>query len=126
MANRLQIVFVATATIVNAVVLCASSGRSQEAYGMHGDGHASLHKWYETLTEPGTGISCCSDLDCRPTVARVVGGTIEVMVDGEWMTVPPDKILNTPSPDLRSHVCASMKTRGHGPLIYCVVIGLGV
>jgi hypothetical protein len=99
---------------------------AQELHGEHGAGHDELHHWYLTLKEPGTGASCCSKQDCRPTQHRINNGAVEVEVDGEWTSVPHYKILNTPSPDLRSHVCAPrpgfMFPKGH---IFCVVLGFG-
>ena len=43
--------------------------------GNHGDGHAENHDWYQNLTQPDTGFSCCNgstssvEGDCRPTRA---------------------------------------------------------
>jgi hypothetical protein len=72
-------------------------------------------------------MSCCNNEDCRPTVSRTVGDAVQVEVDGEWATVPPEKIVKSPSPDLGSHVCAPKHTslfpKG---FVYCAVIGSGV
>jgi len=101
-------------------------GSAQDPHGMYGVGHDMLHHWYETLRQPGNGASCCNNMDCRPTRSRVVNGGVEVELDGEWTPVPQNKILNVPSPDLQSHVCAprasSVFPKGH---IYCVVLGAG-
>ena len=95
--------------------------------GHHGLGHHTLHAWYETLKQPGTGISCCNNQDCRPTEARVKGEHVEVLVDGDWTKVPPEKILNTASPDLGSHVCAPNRGAAYPKgYIFCAVIGGGV
>lgn len=52
------------------------------------------------------GYGCCDNTDCRPTRAYVdEAGRWRAMVDGEWMVVPPDAVLQIPSPDGRSHVC---------------------
>lgn len=107
-------------------VLCPAAGASaQELHGMHGVGHAKLHHWYETLRQPGTGYGCCDNKDCRPTIARLRDGILEVVVDGDWTKVPPNVILDIDSPDASTQVCAP-----HGPwrpqLIFCVVLGLGV
>lgn len=99
---------------------------ADDLHGNHGVGHAELHHWYLTLRQPITGMSCCSNRDCRPTQARVENGIVEVEVDGEWTAVTQDKIIKTPSPDLQSHVCAPkpgfMFSKGH---IFCVVLGAG-
>ena len=95
--------------------------------GDHGVGHDYLHAWYETLKQPGSGMSCCNNQDCRPTSSRVVGENVQVEVDGEWTTVPPDKILNAQAPDLGAHVCApkasSLYPKGY---VFCVILGNGV
>jgi len=94
--------------------------------GHHGVGHDKLHHWYMTLHDR-SGKSCCNLTDCRPTESRQVADRVEVIVDGEWIPVPQDKILDKASPDLGSHVCSPPKPntypKGH---IFCVVLGSGV
>lgn len=117
------------AILIVVVLIALNSGpsRSQHAHGLHGDGHSVMHHWYKTLKQPGTGMSCCNDEDCRPTETRVVGDAVEVVIDGEWAAVPPEKIVKTPSPDLGSHVCApKQKVSRSKPHIFCVIIGSGV
>lgn len=94
--------------------------------GHHGEGHDLFHAWYETLFN-AQGISCCNDQDCRPTDHRThPDGTIEVMVDGAWMKVPPETILKKAAPDLGTHVCAMKPFPGYPTQIVCVVLGNGV
>lgn len=94
--------------------------------GHHGHGHSTYHPWYESLYDH-KGHSCCNDRDCRPTEHRAnADGTIEVMVDGNWMKVPPEKILNKSAPDLGSHVCATPPVPWQPTKILCVVLGHGV
>ena len=94
--------------------------------GHHGVGHDALHHWYRTLKDRN-GRACCNERDCRPTQSRVRGGNIEVMVDGIWAVVPPEKILPVPSPDARSHVCSMQRPNSY-PLghVFCVILGPGV
>jgi hypothetical protein len=99
---------------------------AQDQRGLHGQGHDAFHPWYKTLRQPGTGFSCCNNRDCRPTIARVRGTVIEVMVDGEWVVVPSDKILNVVAPDLNTHVCSAKGPPWQPKIIFCVVLGLGV
>jgi hypothetical protein len=113
-------------------VTAAASGSSRVAdalqpRGTYGLGHDQLHYWYQTLKQPGTGMSCCNNQDCRPTTYRLHGSEIQVEVDGEWTTVPPNKILNVQPPDLNAHVCAP-KQPGLYPkgYVFCVVLGSGV
>ena len=109
------------------VVVASVSGPGQSrAQGAHGQGHNALHHWYLTLRDRA-GRSCCSNVDCRPTLSREREGRVEVIIDGEWTPVPREKILSRPSPDLGSHVCSpkqpSIYPKGH---IFCVVLGSGV
>ena len=109
-----------------ATMCCAFFGsilgvQAQDPHGQYGVGHDVLHHWYLTLKQPGNGASCCSNQECRPTQSRIVNGEVQVEVEGAWTTVSRSKVLNTPSPDLQSHVCAS-RSSYH---IYCVVLGSG-
>jgi len=74
----------------------------------------ALAPWFQSLQQPGTGISCCSISDCRPTEFRTKGDLYEVLIapgtfdvtDQRWLTVPPDKILQrTDNPVGRAVVC---------------------
>ena len=38
------------------------------------------------------GVSCCHDQDCRPAPYRTTPAGIEMLVDGNWITVPGDTI----------------------------------
>jgi hypothetical protein len=92
---------------------------------MHGHQHDKLHHWYKTLRQPGTGYACCDGKDCRPTSARVRDQSVEVLVDGEWTSVPHNTIVKERSPDLNTHVCAPKGAWSPKP-IFCVVLGFGV
>ena len=86
-------------------ILLWVSAPAQEGY--LGTGH---HKWHQDFysklkRNDGQG-SCCNLMDCRPTQSRTVGDHYEVKVDGEWMPVPNDKIINVVAPDGGAHVCA--------------------
>ena len=107
------------------VVGWALAGTAQAPRGNHGEGHDRLHQWYLTLRDK-KGKSCCDHTDCRPTQSRYNGKDVEVMIDGIWAVVPQDKILNVPSPDLQTHVCAPNRPNSF-PLGYvaCVVLAPG-
>jgi hypothetical protein len=53
----------------------------------------SFAPWFESLRQPGTGISCCSMADCRRTDFRVRDGHYQALVEGEWRDVPPETVL---------------------------------
>lgn len=92
--------------------------------GMHGDGHAQNHKWYNELKQPHTNYSCCNDKDCRPVKAemREDGWYVWIDVYGQmkWVLVPPRNILDQRlnKEPFRNHVCAS--PMGY---IYCFLAG---
>jgi hypothetical protein len=53
----------------------------------------ALAPWFRSLAQPGTGISCCSIADCRPVDARITSTGYEIFVKDQWLTVPPEKVL---------------------------------
>jgi hypothetical protein len=56
----------------------------------------ALHAWFESLREPGTGIGCCSEADCKVLAADELKQTkdgYQVRVRNLWVAVPPDKVL---------------------------------
>jgi hypothetical protein len=62
--------------------------------------------WFESLRQPGTGMSCCSMADCRPTEFRVRGNHYQALVMGKWEDVPPSAVLQqTNNPTGRAIVC---------------------
>ncbi len=66
----------------------------------------SLAPWFQSLRQPGTGISCCSIADCRTTDYRTTARGYEALVDGRWLAVPPDRVLQeTENPTGRAVVC---------------------
>jgi len=76
--------------------------------GQHGHGHAQHHDWYRQLKQPGTAASCCDNRDCRPTQSyRDDDGVWKARLDGAWVRVPADRVLNLVAPDGNSHICAN-------------------
>ena len=68
----------------------------------------ALHGWFESLKQPGSGVSCCSIADCRPVEYRLVAGGYEAFLDAKWVHVPDDKVLHGLSnPVARGIVCRS-------------------
>jgi hypothetical protein len=77
------------------------------------DGHYGVdhdkwhHEFYATLErKDGSRMPCCSQNDCRPTQSRMVGNQYEVKVDGRWLSVPENTIIDVVAPDGGAHVCA--------------------
>ena len=93
---------------------------AQAQDGQHGAGHAEHHDWYKTLVSPQSGISCCNDKDCRPTRAYIdESGAWRALLNGQWISVPREKVLNTKAPDGNSHICAN-----EFGMIFCFVGGV--
>lgn len=66
----------------------------------------ALAPWYQSLRQPDTGVSCCSIADCRPADARLGPEGYEALIDGNWVPVPPDKVLqHIENPTGRAVVC---------------------
>lgn len=66
----------------------------------------ALAPWFQGLRQPGTGVSCCSIADCRPTEYRIKSDHYEVLIEERWLIVPPDKILQRmDNPTGRAIVC---------------------
>lgn len=55
----------------------------------------ALAPWFQSLTQPGTGISCCSIADCRPVDYKQTdhGSGWAIVVDGQWTDVPPEHVI---------------------------------
>ena len=98
-----------------------------EPDGKWGHGHALNHDWYSQLRD-SRGVSCCNGDadhgDCRPAQARQEGdGTWRVWLDGSWIPVPPQAVLDPHlnRDPLHAHICAHRETN----YIYCFLPGAG-
>lgn len=66
----------------------------------------SLAPWFEGLKQPGTGMGCCSIADCRAVESRVVDEHYEAFIEGRWIAVPAEKVLQyTPNPTGHAVAC---------------------
>jgi hypothetical protein len=70
------------------------------------DADPAMAPWFNSLRQPGSGISCCSIADCRPVDYRTVDNHYEAYIEGEWRAVPPDKVISrADNPTGRAVVC---------------------
>ena len=70
------------------------------------DADMSLAPWFQSLQQPGTGMSCCSIADCRPTDFRILNGHYQALIEGDWHDVPPEVVLERmDNPTGRAVVC---------------------
>ena len=66
----------------------------------------TLAPWFQSLRQPGTGISCCSMADCRATEYRTNASGYEAFIEDRWLAVPADRVLDhTENPTGRAIVC---------------------
>jgi hypothetical protein len=112
---------IALAASVAPALAIASAARADEHH--HPAQDAPIHEqFYSTWMRPDQpDKSCCNKRDCAPvTQVRRVGNRWQALRDGEWLTIPPEKIeVNRDSPDGRSHLCAI------GGSVLCFVLGAG-
>ncbi|HEX5319219.1 MAG TPA: hypothetical protein VFW46_08680 [Stellaceae bacterium] len=92
-----------------ACLLCATlAGIAGAAARPSDNADPTFYGWFESLRQPGTGASCCSIADCRPTEYRLVERGYEARLDQEWVRVPAERILRGhPNPVGRAIVCRS-------------------
>jgi hypothetical protein len=109
-----------------AIVACAAVALGAPARGeehAHPPQDAAIHEqFYATWMRPDQpDQSCCNRRDCAPaTAVRRRNGRWQAFRDGEWLTIPPEKIeRHRDSPDGRSHLCAV------GRAVLCFVPGAG-
>jgi hypothetical protein len=61
-----------------------------------------MHQWFESLKQPGTGMGCCAESDCKVLADKEWHQTAEgfaIKFNGAWVPVPPEKVLdNQPNP----------------------------
>jgi hypothetical protein len=58
----------------------------------------------------------------RIVVRRMNGDHYEVKVDGQWVSVPKDRIMNMVAPDGGAHVCAPQQIEEYEGAIFCVIL----
>ena len=101
MPNRPPLYALLAATIS---MLLASGGIAAAAPPDNAD--PALAPWFQSLRQPGTGISCCSIADCRVTEYRTDEVGYEALIDDKWLSVPTDRILqHISNPTGRAIVC---------------------
>lgn len=89
----------------------------------------AMSHWYQSLTDPKTGGSCCSEADCRAYKVRPMGDHFEVWFEGKWLIAPPDVVLrNITNPTGGYIACVNPNHYENGdisPAVLCIVPGTG-
>ena len=87
------------------------------------------NRWYKSLKQPQTGISCCDISDCEPVDSRTASDHYEVFINDKWWAVPGKVILeSTPNPTGSAVACwnrRNLQSDG-SPQFYCFIPGGGV
>lgn len=72
----------------------------------------SVGAWYQSLKVPGSvtpgnpnGISCCDLSDCGPVESRIEGDHYQILMDKNWVDVPPEKVLIKDNPTGHAVAC---------------------
>src|SRR3954463_3471669 len=81
----------------------------------------AMQAWYGDLTDPETSIPCCGESDCGVVENRIVQGQFEAKIDGQWLSVPVDKVLHPKSNPTGQAVLCYSKSLG----VMCFVPGPG-
>jgi len=84
------------------------------------DADPALRPWFESLKQPGTGVSCCSISDCRPVQYRLAPDGYEALVGSMWVHVPDDRVLRRQQNPLGRAVLCRSPASG---TIFCFVPG---
>jgi len=91
------------------------------------DNHTQGHDYYKMWSQNGSGVSCCSDQDCRATQFKYDKlHNLLVMIEGKYCKVDTTKILKDAYyPDSYAHICTEMPNPGQDPCslrVYCIVL----
>lgn len=77
----------------------------------------ALATWFRSLKAPN-GTACCTVADCRRAVHRSTKRGYEVLISGQWVAVPWERVLRrTDNPTGEAVVCRQPGTT----LILCFV-----
>jgi hypothetical protein len=87
---------------------------------------ASGHDWFEALKSP-TGTRCCTDRDCEHADHRYnpQSHRLEIGIEGMWLPVDPNTIVQTPSADGKAYACYErrwLQGMKMPPLVRCVIL----
>ena len=78
----------------------------------------ALSLWFKSLKQPGTSLPCCSISDCRRVDFRIASdGQYEVMVEGNWYSVPSRLVLHPMHNPVGRAVACYTTAFGYGSLL---------
>ncbi len=124
-------IIIGAAVFVLAMIGLAACAFAQEH--RHPPQDADIHfRFYQNWKQPDNrAVSCCSDEDCFPALAKNVNGTWYARKDEteEWVRIPASKVeYDRDTPDGRSHLCGrryGFNNDNHFT-VFCFIAGQGV
>jgi hypothetical protein len=101
------------------LAVCASVGASVSSLAAPpNNADPALAAWFRSLKAPN-GSGCCDVADCRRASSRMTPTGYEVMIDGQWIRVPWERVLRrTHNPTGEAVVCYSQMAV---EIIFCFV-----
>ncbi len=109
---RWAVILAVAAFVFFVALIIATIPKAHAAPPVGSDASSSVSKWYRSLRQPVTGISCCSEADCRATPARQrPDGSWQAMLGSEWIDIPPNLIIEDEQhPGGQAVLCSSGAT----------------
>lgn len=87
-------------------------------------GHAAHHEhFYRHLKQPGTGMSCCNNQDCRPVKYRITASGILMEVGGRWIAPPASLVMERDDTEV-GHWCG-LNEHTSSPHTFCAIVPRG-
>ena len=87
-------------------------------------GHAQHHEqFYKHLKIPGTAMSCCNNMDCRPAKYRITATGVEMEIAGRWIETPQSRLIEHVDAE-QGHWCGTNEY-APTPTTFCAVIPRG-
>lgn len=114
------------------LLVLASSAIAAPPSGVDPDSETS--RWYQSLTVPNTGGSCCSVADCRHYPVSSAAGPdgaphYTVLFQGVWLPVPKEAVLDrVDNPTGAVIACINPHYYGDGepkPNVICLIRSAG-
>lgn len=115
-----NIVWIITALV--AVFLCAVGAHAKD------DGqftNSPNREWFQSLKIPGSQTSCCDLSDCHVVEYDMHGDHYRAFIEGKWIDIPNEKVLNIGNPIGQGIACYS-HWQDFPVNIFCFVAAGGV
>lgn len=87
--------------------------------------HDGVHdRWFESLTQPVTGLHCCGGTDCVPTEATTSGDHWRARLpNGVWADVPNDRVVTDKGNPVGQPVLCARRDSDGSYTVLCFIPG---